>query len=414
MSFPATAPLLAGEQVELEITTAESGVNFEILYDSSTYPSKILLPTTTVILIHVDTLAAYDAPYPGGSPITDAENGATLYLRATVSDPFGRDDITDLDLVISDPCGGPDINVTLDDGDVVATGSCSKTYEYVWNTTMCQGNYDIMPTANEGTEGITDSAAIRVTLSFTDTGTAGSTAFTDAGGNPVTDYNPDATICVQVIDMDQNTNPAVAETVSAVVTSPQGDSETVTLTETAADSGIFRACISSSSTVPGSSNDGTLHALAGDVIVAGYTDPDDPSDTSDDSAIINTPAAAMALAKSLVDPVDGTALVNDLVRFDIVVGNPGPTDLTSFTVTDTFPSRLHELRCGQHDAGQHRGGHLTWSQAELGTIARRQQRDHQRLVYGRRGLCPGRQQCFGQRAGSKRHSRFRPDRPRPR
>ena len=109
----------AGEQVELEINTTEPGVSFEILYDSSTYPSKILLPTTTVIVIHVDTLGAYDAPYPGGSPVTDAQNGATLYIRATVSDPFGTDDITDLDLSISDPCGGGPINVTLDDGDVV-------------------------------------------------------------------------------------------------------------------------------------------------------------------------------------------------------------------------------------------------------------------------------------------------------
>ena len=120
-------------------------------------------------------------PYPSGSAITDAENGAILYLRVTVSDPFGAYDITDLDLSISDPCGGGPINVTLDDGDVVATGACSKTYQYVWNTTMCQGNYDITATANEGTEGIADSAAIRVSLSFTDTGTVGSSAFTDAG-----------------------------------------------------------------------------------------------------------------------------------------------------------------------------------------------------------------------------------------
>ncbi len=50
--------VLAGEQVELEINTAEPGVNFEILYDSNTYPSKIMLPTTTVIVIHVESLAA--------------------------------------------------------------------------------------------------------------------------------------------------------------------------------------------------------------------------------------------------------------------------------------------------------------------------------------------------------------------
>ena len=74
----------------------------------------------------------------------------------------------------------------------------------------------ISPTAlfQYASEGIADSAAIRVTLSFTDTGTAGSTGFTDGSGNPVSNYNADATICVQVIDMDQNLNPAAVETVS--------------------------------------------------------------------------------------------------------------------------------------------------------------------------------------------------------
>ena len=360
--------VLAGEQVELEIATTEPGVSFEILYDSSTYPSKILLPTTTVIVIHVDTLAAYNAPYPGGSSITDAQNGATLYLRTTVSDPFGTDDITDLDLSISDPCGGGPINVTLDDGDVVATAGCSKTYEYVWNTTMCQGNYDIVTVANEGTEGITDSAAIRVTLSFTDTGTAGITAFTDAAGNPVDNYDADTQVCLQVTDMDQNTNPAVAETLTAVVTSAQGDSETLTLTETDVDTGIFRACIALSATPPAVPENGSLHAVPGDVLVAGYTDPDDASDTSDDTALVNIPSPDMTLAKRLIDPADGTALVNDVIRFDIVVGSPGPTDLTSFTVTDTF-----DAACLSYDAANIApesvvGNEITWSEAELGTL----------------------------------------------
>ena len=40
-------------------------LSFRILYDSSTYPSRIDLPATTVI--KVDSLAIYDAPYPGGT-----------------------------------------------------------------------------------------------------------------------------------------------------------------------------------------------------------------------------------------------------------------------------------------------------------------------------------------------------------
>ena len=360
--------VLAGEQFELEVSNNEAGLGFEILYDSSTYPSKILLPTTTVIVIDVATLAAYDAPYPGGSPVTDAQNGATLYLRATVSDPFGTDDITDLDLSIIDPCGGVPINVTLDDGNVVATAGCSKTYEYAWNTSMCQGNYDIVAIANEGSEGITDSEAIRVTLSFTDTGTPSFTAFTDGSGNPVSNYDPDAAVCVQVTDMDQNTNPGVSETVIAVAASPRGDSETITLTETGPNTGIFRACIASSSTVSGAPDDGSLYALAGDVLVANYTDPDDSSDTSDDTALVNTPAAEMSVFKLLADPVDGTAVVNDLIRFDIVVGNPGPTNLTSFTVTDTFDAGCLSFDAASIAPNDPGANPLTWDESELGTL----------------------------------------------
>jgi uncharacterized repeat protein (TIGR01451 family) len=362
------ATVLAGEQVELKIATSEPGVTFEILYDSNTYPSKVLLPTTTVIVIHVDTLGVYDAPYPGGSPITDAVNGATLYLRATVSDPFGTDDITDLDLSISDPCGGGPTNFTLDDTDVVAAAGCSKTYEHVWNTGLCQGNYDIVAVANEGTEGITDTAAIRVTLSYTDTGTAGITAFTDAAGTPVDNYDADATICLQVTDMDQNANPAVAETLSAVVTSPQGDSETLTLTETGVDTGLFRACVASSSTVPGIPDDGSLYALPGDVLLAEYTDPDDGSDVSDDAALVNTPTADMTLSKLLVNPGDGTAVVGDLVRFDIVVGSPGPTNLTSFTVTDTFDSACMSYDAASITPDTIGAGTLAWDETELGIL----------------------------------------------
>ena len=360
--------VLANEAVSLTIESAEAWVGFDILYDSISYPSKILLPTTTVIVIHVDTLAANDAPYPGGSPVTGAQNGSILYLRATVSDPFGPDDITDLKLSIIEPCGGGPIDVTLDDTDVVATVGCSKTYEYAWATGICQGNYDIIAIASEGTEGITDSAAIRVTLSFTDTGTAGNTAFTDGVGNPVSNYDADADVCVQVTDMDQNTNPGVAETLTAVVTSPRGDSETITLTETGPNTGIFRACITSSTTPPAVPEDGSLHALPGDVLVASYTDPDDASDTSDDTALVTTAAAEMSVFKLLVDPVDGTAVVNDLIRFDIVVGNPGPTNLTTFTVTDTFDAGCMSFDAASIAPNDSGANPLTWDESELGTL----------------------------------------------
>jgi hypothetical protein len=40
---------LAGQAVSLTVTTTEPALSFRILFDSSTYPSRIDLPTTTVI-----------------------------------------------------------------------------------------------------------------------------------------------------------------------------------------------------------------------------------------------------------------------------------------------------------------------------------------------------------------------------
>lgn len=77
--------LTAGQALSLDVTTAQAGVTFQIRFDSQTYPSRIDIPTTTVI--SVDNQAVYDAPYPGGSTITSAFNGDLVYVRSTVSDP---------------------------------------------------------------------------------------------------------------------------------------------------------------------------------------------------------------------------------------------------------------------------------------------------------------------------------------
>ena len=69
----------AGEQFILEIASAETDP-FQIRYDSSSYPSRVELPTTTVI--SVDSLAVYDDSYAngGGNPIGDGFNGQTVYV----------------------------------------------------------------------------------------------------------------------------------------------------------------------------------------------------------------------------------------------------------------------------------------------------------------------------------------------
>ncbi len=137
----------AGSQVELVVTTTETAADFSIRYNSTTYPSSIGLPTTTPI--NIDTYAVYNAGYSGGSIITSAYSGNTVYARAVVSDPFGFDDITALDLQVSTPLGA----VSTYTATSVATSGCTRTFEYAWTIpSNLAGNFSLRYTAKEGTE----------------------------------------------------------------------------------------------------------------------------------------------------------------------------------------------------------------------------------------------------------------------
>lgn len=66
--------------------------------------SNVSLPSQNVI--NVDTLLAYDATYPAiTTRATPYPSGNTVYLRATVSDPFGNFDITSANISITSPAG---------------------------------------------------------------------------------------------------------------------------------------------------------------------------------------------------------------------------------------------------------------------------------------------------------------------
>ena len=336
-TFPALGSAVtvpAGQAISLQITTAEAGVTFGIDYDSTSAPSAISLPTTTVI--NVDSLGVYNAAYSGGSLITSAANGTEAYIRAAVSDPFGTSDITSLDVTITGPAGA---SVTLNSA--VGSSGCSDTFEYPW-LGPASGTYSITVTAHEGTEGtITSSASTAFQVNSLDLGTPSTTTFTDGSGNPMHTYpTTSSQVCVQVVDQDQNTNPAVAETVTAVVTTSTGDRETVTLTETGVNTGVFQGCITANtgSPVPG---DGFLSLNYGANLTATYTDPTDATDVSSDNALVPTapsPTPVVTVSKTLTNPAGGTALENGTVEYDVVVANPGSVSLPTVAVTDTFPA----------------------------------------------------------------------------
>jgi uncharacterized repeat protein (TIGR01451 family) len=356
----------AGQAIDFVISNAQSGVSYVIDFDSAATPSKIILPTTTII--NVNSVGAYDAPYPNGNPVVNGANGTTLYVRTVVSDPFGSHDITSLNLGIDGPGTNADLTVTLTN--TVADDGCAKTFEYAWQTTATVGNYGVSATANEGTEGINTTAATGVNLQFTDTGTPSSTTLTSGNNGSATNSFPaNQSICVRVVDLDQNLSPTTVDQIPVTVTSGSGDSELIVLTETDTNSGIFTGCVTASSTTGAGSDNGTLYAPVGSVITASYADPTDPNDQSSATATIQVPAntPGVQVTKTLVSPANSQAGIGQTVQFNLQVINTGNTVLTNLSLADNFPSASLTFQSASATPDNVTGSSLAWT--NLGSFA---------------------------------------------
>src|SRR5690606_25964058 len=136
----------AGEAIALQITTAQAGVNFQIRYDSHIYPSQISLPVNT--FIDVDVVGVYNAAHPNGIVITDVPNLGNSYVRVIVTDPFGADDISSVNLSLIKPDLST-VDVLLNMAYEVASDGCEKIYQYLWSNPGNLGNWQIHATANE-------------------------------------------------------------------------------------------------------------------------------------------------------------------------------------------------------------------------------------------------------------------------
>ncbi len=284
-NLPTNVNFSIGQTTFLVITSAQSGVSFSVQYNSASKPSAVSLPTTTVISL--DQLGLYDAPYPGGNLLTDATNGQTVYIRATASDPFGAADVTALSVVSVNP-GGYAFTTNLTGAYLVASNSCATTYEYPWVTENWQGSYSILATAYEGTEGITNAVRSALQVQYPPGGTPNTTTFINTSGNPTNSYATNETVCVQVLDLDMNQNPAAVETVSVVITTTSGDRETVVLSETGTNTGVFTGCITANTNTAVQGN-GVLNAPGGASLTATFTDPLYASNTSSNTAIVRLP-----------------------------------------------------------------------------------------------------------------------------
>jgi uncharacterized protein YjdB len=287
--------IAAGQAISLDVTTAQAGVNFQINHDSQNFPAKINLPVST--FINVNSHQLYNGIYPNGSVVTSVANTSTSSVRVTVSDPFGASDISGVNLTLTRP-NSSSINVSLTDANVVSVAGCTKTYQYIWTNPTDIGTWSIQAVANEGTEGVTHSSSISISV----------TAPTSQSGQSKFLYLSDPSQALDRID--------------PVNTLDGTTSQTVTLSSTGTTSATFTQAPSLCGPVTMTSG-GNVAVKAYASVITGSNAAVSVASTSSGSASSVAIGGTLSFAHT---PGSGS---NRLLLVSIAVGNTGVSDETA-------------------------------------------------------------------------------------
>ncbi len=158
-----------------------------------------------------------------------------------------------------------------------------------------------------------------------------------AGTGDVTQLNSGQTLYINMTDQDVNTNHAAVQTLTVSVTSPTGDSETVTLTETDVNTGIFTGSLTTATGAPVTGN-GSLQVTAIETVTVTYLDSIDASYHTNQlrtDTLTVQKAADLSMAKTAdkTTPAEG-----ETVTYTLTVTNNGPNNSTGIQVTDMLPA----------------------------------------------------------------------------
>ena len=156
---PTTIP--TGVALRLEVSNDSSGFGTRTVGISSnggsdtcsTGISRAELDASTVI--NVDSVAVYDAASPAGNLITSMVEGATVYVRSTVSDPFGYADINNNTVLNIYDSSNVLISGPYNDTNIISASGNTKQFEYAVTvpTGWADSPHTFQVRANEGTEG---------------------------------------------------------------------------------------------------------------------------------------------------------------------------------------------------------------------------------------------------------------------
>ncbi len=183
------------------------------------------------------------------------------------------------------------------------TGSVTPAAERYWGLVLGAGTYTLAGNTTS-TDSITNAGSLTIGSSytlyapgtFTNTGTVTETGaivhplasvdFVDGAGTAASTYATAASsVYLKVVDTDANLTTS-ADTMTVTVTSDTySDSETITLTETGASTGIFQSSGNIFSVASAKTNNDGLFQVSGNGTVSlAFTDSKDSTDTGSDSA----------------------------------------------------------------------------------------------------------------------------------
>jgi hypothetical protein len=289
------------------------------------YPlPPVVLTATAKVATHTGTISIDKAAYGLGSKMTITVNDPDLNTDTTAAQS------TTVTLRIS---GYPDETRTLNED---GANSAVFTATYTWNSTdtgLIGKTFQIYYKDDADANGNTVYAVATGTVNSWDAQVSFDKAY----------YNVGDIATITVNDPDANRNPSQIETKSVTVTSDSDPiGQTITVTETDANTGIFTGKIQISSSFA----TGKVYAKVGDTLTAKYTDalPADYADTGKSkaftgTAIVGVPVARPVPASSqkFVDPNTGaektSGTVGQAIGLQATVKN---VDVVSKTFTAIF------------------------------------------------------------------------------
>ena len=206
-TFNLASPLALPANTSLTLTitndTTVAGETITVhtlLTGDSTTPEPTLISLNATDPLSITSIEYFtdsiDTVNPG-TPITEITPSSTIWVRATVADPFGREDIPSATITITDPTPTP---VVTNQGMTIPTAQpisgAERYFEFQYTLGATLGDWNTAITAIEGTEGLvssTDSANINVNNNIPDlTGSFKSVVNVSSGDNANT--NPGDTL----------------------------------------------------------------------------------------------------------------------------------------------------------------------------------------------------------------------------